>query len=430
LVKVSKSEGLFDTLLETRPIFKNREYLRPTYTPEELPHREEQIHQLARILAAPLRGETPSNIFIYGKTGTGKTATVKHVVKELERVGDRAPRKVEVVYLNCEVVNTQYRILATIANVFLDKMRERYGREYLNSLGLCEQVPMTGWPTDHVYSCFFNAIDHDGQLAVIVLDEIDKLVQKSGDEVLYNLTRMNSDLKKAKVSIIGISNDLNFMGYLDPRVRSSLSEEEQVFPPYNGLELKDILERRAEMSFIDGALNGGVIALCAAHAAREHGDARRALDMLRVAGELGEREGAEAITVEHVRQAFQKIEQDKMVEVVRTLPTQSKLVLYSIVLLGERDVRKIITGDVYNVYRALCRQSSLDILTQRRVSDLISELDMMGIINARIISKGRYGRTKEIVLSIPPMQVRAAIQEDYSIGNLEVLTLPRQLTFA
>jgi len=427
---VSNSEGLFDTLLETRPIFKNREYLRPTYTPEELPHREEQIHQLARILAAPLRGETPSNIFIYGKTGTGKTATVKHVVKELERVGDRAPRKVEVVYLNCEVVNTQYRILATIANVFLDKMRERYGREYLSSLGLCEQVPMTGWPTDQVYSCFFNAIDHDGQLAVIVLDEIDKLVQKSGDEVLYNLTRMNSDLKKAKVSIIGISNDLNFMGYLDPRVRSSLSEEEQVFPPYNGLELKDILERRAEMSFVDGALNGGVIALCAAHAAREHGDARRALDMLRVAGELGEREGAEAITVEHVRQAFQKIEQDKMVEVVRTLPTQSKLVLYSIVLLGERDVRKITTGDVYYVYRALCRQSSLDILTQRRVSDLISELDMMGIINARIISKGRYGRTKEIVLSIPPMQVRAAIQEDYSIGNLEVLTLPRQLTFA
>jgi cell division control protein 6 len=430
LVKVSNSEGLFDTLLDTKPIFKNREYLRPTYTPEELPHREEQIHQLARILAAPLRGETPSNIFIYGKTGTGKTATVKHVVKELERVGDRAPRKVEVVYLNCEVVNTQYRILATIANVFLDKMRERHGREYLRSLGLCEQVPMTGWPTDQVYSCFFNAIDHDGQLAVIVLDEIDKLVQKSGDEVLYNLTRMNSDLKKAKVSIIGISNDLNFMGYLDPRVRSSLSEEEQVFPPYNGLELKDILERRAEMSFIEGTLNGGVIALCAAHAAREHGDARRALDMLRVAGELGEREGAEAITVEHVRQAFQKIEQDKMVEVVRTLPTQSKLVLYSIVLLGERDVRKIITGDVYNVYRALCRQSSLDILTQRRVSDLISELDMMGIINARIISKGRYGRTKEIVLSIPPMQVRAAIQEDYSIGNLEVLTLPRQLTFA
>lgn len=427
---VRNSEGLFDVLLETKPIFKNREYLRPTYTPDELPHREEQIHQLARILAAPLRGETPSNLFIYGKTGTGKTATVKYVAKELESVGDRAPRKVEVVYLNCEIVNTQYRILATLANVFLDKMRERYGRGYPGSLGLSKQVPMTGWPTDQVYHCFFSAIDHDRQLVVIVLDEIDKLVLKSGDEVLYNLTRMNSDLRKAKVSIIGISNDLNFMGYLDPRVRSSLSEEELVYPPYNALELKDILERRAAMSFVDGVLNGGVIALCAAHAAREHGDARRALDMLRVAGELGEREGAEAITVDHVRRAFQKIEKDKMVEVVRTLPTQSKLVLYSIVLLGERRLPKIFTGDVYNVYRTLCRQSGLDVLTQRRVSDLISELDMMGIINARIINKGRYGRTKEIVLTIPSIQARAAIQEDYSIGNLEELMLPRQLTLA
>jgi len=411
--------------LEARQIFKNREYLRPTYTPGELPHREEQIHQLARILVAPMRGETPSNVFIYGKTGTGKTATVKYVTKELEKVAKRAPRKVEVVYLNCELVNTQYRILATLANTFLGKMRE-------NSTELSdlpEEVPMTGWPTDQVYKCFFDALDSDKQLAIIVLDEIDKLVLKSGDAVLYNLTRVNSDLKKAKISIIGISNDLNFMNYLDPRVKSSLSEEELVFSPYNALQLKDILGRRAAMSFADGSLADGVISLCAAHAAREHGDARRALDMLRVAGELAEREGAETVTVGHVRQAFQKIEKDTMLEVIRTLPTQSKLVLYSVILLDEKGVRKIITGDVYNVYRTVCRQISLDILTQRRVSDLISELDMMGIINARIISKGRYGRTKEIVLNVQPLQARSAIQEDY-ISDIDTTAVPHQLTLA
>lgn len=422
------SEGLFDVLLGTKQIFKNREYLRPSYTPEELPHRDEQIHQLARVLAALLRGETPSNLFIYGKTGTGKTACVKHVAKELERVGDRAPRKVEVVYLNCEIVNTQYRILAQLANVFLDKIRKRYGTGYVNSLGFPEEVPMTGWPTDEVYRCFFRALDHDRQFAVIVLDEIDMLVRKSGDKVLYNLTRINSDLKNAKVSIIGISNDLNFMGYLDPRVRSSLSEEELVFPPYNALQLKDILERRAEISFVDGVLGDGVISLCAAHAAREHGDARRALDLLRIAGELAERESAEVVVIDHVRRAFENIERDKMVEAIRTLPTQSKLVLYSMVLLAESGSHKIITGNVYNVYRALCRRAGLDVLTQRRVSDLISELDMLGIINAQVISKGRYGRTKEITLNVPSIQARAAIQEDYSIGSIELLTLPRQLT--
>ncbi len=422
------SESLFDMLLVTKPIFKNREYLRPSYTPEELPHRGEQIHQLARILVAPLRGETPSNLLIYGKTGTGKTASVKYVVKELKRVSSHAPRMVEPVYLNCEVVNTQYRILATLANTFLDKLRERYGREHANSLGFPESVPMTGWPTDEVYRCFFRALDHDPQLAVIVLDEIDRLVLKSGDEVLYNLTRMNSDLIKAKVSIVGISNDLNFMNYLDPRVRSSLSEEELVFPPYNALQLKDILEKRAEMSYADGVLGDGVISLCAAHAAREHGDARRALDLLRIAGELAEREGVEMVTVTHVQLAFEKMEKDKMVEVVRTLPSQSKLVLFSVVLLTEKNSRKIVTGDVYAVYRALCRQSGLDVLTQRRVSDLISELDMLGIINAQIISKGRYGRTKEITLSITPIQARAAVQGEHPIVSLEALQLPRQLT--
>ncbi|MFH1821290.1 MAG: ORC1-type DNA replication protein [Methanobacteriota archaeon] len=418
-----RKESLFSVLLETKPIFRNREYLRPSYTPEELPHRDGQIHQLARILAAPLRGETPSNILIYGKTGTGKTASVKYVTRELVLVSNRAPLKVKLVYINCGEVNTKYRILAVLANTLLEELR--HGVD--SSEGLPESVPMTGWPTDEVYKCFFRAMDSDRQLAVIVLDEIDKLVLKSGDDVLYNLTRMNSDLKNSKVTIIGISNDLNFMSYLDPRVRSSLSEEELVFHPYNALQLKDILERRAKISFVEDAVKDGVISLCAAHAAREHGDARRALDLLRVAGELAERQGEERVSVEQVRRAFEKVEQDKMVEVIRTLPTQSKLVLYSIVVLMERTSRMIVSGDVYGVYRDLCEQAGLDILTQRRVGDLVSELDMLGVISAKIISKGRQGRTKEIKLNIHPTHAIAAIQDEQLVTT-DALKLPRQLT--
>ena len=125
---------------------------------------------------------------------------------------------------------------------------------------------------------------------------------------MYNLTRLNAELSRAQISIVGISNNLTFLDELDPRVRSSLSEEEIVFPPYNALQLQDILSRRAKNTFKQGVVEEGVVAKCAAYAAREHGDARRALDLLRVAGELSEREGTKQIRLKHIDEANNKIE--------------------------------------------------------------------------------------------------------------------------
>ncbi len=186
--------------------------------------------------------------------------------------------------------------------------------------------------TDRVYSVFFDAVDYDERVVVIMLDEIDKLVEKAATTP-STISRMNSELENSRVSIIGISNDLKFTDFLDPRVKSSLGEEEIVFPPYDANQLRDILQHRSEVAFKGGALSDDVIPLCAAFAAQEHGDARRALDLLRTAGELAERAQSETIVEEHVRQAQDKIELDRVVEVVRTLPTQSKLVLFSIILL-------------------------------------------------------------------------------------------------
>jgi cell division control protein 6 len=259
------------------------------------------------------------------------------------------------------------------------------------------------------------------------MDEIDKMVYKSGDDVLYHLMKINDDLQNAKLSIIGISNDLKFIEFLDPRVRSRLGEEKMVFPPYNAEELKDILQQRAEMAFMQDVISMPVISLCAALAAQEHGDARRAIDLLRVAGELAERDGKDCITESHVYKAKNKIELDCIAEVIRTLPTQSKLVLLGIALNSEAGLDKLTTGQVYDMYKALCDTTGTSNLTQRRVGDLISELDMLGIINSRVISKGRYGRTREISLAVSRLDVRKVIEED---DELKGITLPRvkQLT--
>jgi cell division control protein 6 len=280
-----------------------------------------------------------------------------------------------------------------------------------------EEIPMTGWPTDQVFMKFKEAIDADKQVVIIILDEIDKLIKK-GDDVLYNLSRINTELKQAKVSMIGISNDLKFTEFLDPRVKSSLGEEEIIFPPYDAEQISDILNERAGIAYKKGSLAEMVIPLCAAFAAQEHGDARRALDLLRVAGEIAEREKKDIVEEKHVRQAQEKIEVDRIVEVIRTLPTQSKLALYSVMLLRNHGHRNVTTGEVYNIYRQLCTTVDMDILTQRRVTDLISELDMLGILNAIVVSKGRYGRTKEIVLSVPLDSTKEVMLEDYRLNML------------
>ena len=376
----------FENYLNKTLIFENKKSLQSNYTPETIPHRDDQIEQLAGILAPSLRMEKPSNVFVYGKTGTGKTCVTQYVMNQIVNVSKEKNLELKYCYLNCKlkkIADTEYRLMAQLCRAF--------GKE----------VPATGLPTEEIYRTFIEAIDNKKQLIVLVLDEIDQLVTKAGDGILYNLTRLNSELKKCEFSIIGISNDLMFTDNLDPRIRSSLSEEELVFPPYNAIQLKDILRQRAQLAFKKESVEEGVIEKCAAYAAREHGDARRALELLRVAGELAERKSENRIRIEHLDEAEEKIERDRILDVVRTQPKQFQIALYSILKVCNKD-GKIFTGDVYDHYKKICNKISLKPLTQRRLSDIIAEFDMLGIINARVISKGRYGRTREITLAIHP----------------------------
>ncbi len=371
-------------------LFNNKGVLQVRYTPESIPHRDEQIKSIAGILASTLRGERPSNLFVYGKTGTGKTLSVQYVMDEILKKSEELGVEVRFEYINCKlkkVADTEYRILAAL----------------IRQLG--GSVPATGLPTDQVWSKFIELIDDKRQLIVFIFDEIDQAVKKMSDNFLYSITRLNQELNNAQISIIGISNDVTFLENIDPRVRSSLGEEEFVFPPYNAIQLQDILNDRCSEAFKDGVVVDGVIAKCAAYAAREHGDARRALDLFRIAGELSEREGEEKISEDYIDLANNKMERDKILDIVESEPKQFQLVLYSILELTKKGkeggMEKIFTGDVYNHYQDLCAQTKTDPLTQRRISDIIAEIDMLGLINAKVISKGRHGRTREIRLSIP-----------------------------
>lgn len=402
---MTKIQEIFDSVNQNN-VFKEKSMLQINYKPETIPHRDPQIIQIASILAPVLKGDRPSNLFLYGKTGTGKTLSIQFVRDELlKRGSEDAEFGLRIEYLNCKlkkVADTEYRILAELI--------KKFGGE----------VPTTGLPTDAVYNKFIDLIDSKKQLIVLVLDEIDQAVKKISTDFLYNLTRLNSELSKTQISVVGISNNLTFLDEIDPRVRSSLSEEEVVFPPYNALQLQDILNKRAKLAFKEGIIQQGVIQKCAAFAAREHGDARRALDLLRISGELAEREGSSKILLKHIDEANDKIEKDKILDIIKTEPKQFQLVLSSIIRLSEEQKdAPLFTGDVYNVYQELCSKNRFEVLTQRRVSDIVQEFDMLGIINVRVISKGRGGRMREIKLAISKEIMRKAkeiINESLNYG--------------
>jgi len=406
-------DSIFQSYIGTKSIFRmDREILRPSYIPVRLPHRETQIEQLAQILVPALKGERPSNVLMFGKTGTGKTAVVRYIENELKKAD--LQRLVHYLYLNCEIVDTPYGILQSVANRFVENLNQR--------------IPFTGLSTDRVYGMLVEKLDEERRIVILVLDEIDKTVTKNGDDVLYQLLKINDDLSRARVSLIGISNDLKFTEYLDPRVRSRLSDEKMVFPPYNAEELFDILAQRSRLAFDNGTAPDGVLSLISALAAQEHGDARRALDLLRVAAELAERQGDDTITEEHVQRAKNKVELDTVIEAVKSLPTQSKLILLGIVLNEEVGNTKLTTGEVYTTYRDLCRRTGVTPLTQRRITDLISELDMLGLVHARVKSFGRGGRTKEIQGSVPQFEVKRILERDEILAEVHGYRVKAQTT--
>lgn len=488
--------NFFKNYIKSESIFKNKKILQASYMPETIIHREQEIGAIAGMLAPSLKGDLPSNVFIYGKTGTGKTLALSHIKSEILKVANESRISLDMLYINCKLkksTDTEYRLIAELARML--------GRE----------VPTTGLPTAEIYDNFISAVENHynnsklcikqasqligeaknlnskitsdgshnfyfktiieecediqgemetlnsrlqekpdgkyyhkvyglcsdifehiediltilreddicvniiekslinpdksifnptGQTLILILDEIDQLVGKIGDEILYTLTRLNADLKNSQISIVGISNDMTFADNLEPRVRSSLNEEDLVFAPYNAIQLQEILHARTIVSFNEGVIDGGVIAKCAAYAARDHGDARRALDLLRVAGEIADRSNMENVTIDHIDEAEKKIEKDRVMDIVKSQPKQSQAVLYSILSVTGSD-EHFYTGDIYNTYTHVCSKSALRPLTMRRISDIIAELDTLGIINAQVMSKGRQGRTRKISSSLP-----------------------------
>jgi archaeal cell division control protein 6 len=395
--------SLFGPMLRSTPLVRNKEVLRASYTPPRLQYREAEARALARVLAPALQGGRTSHVLVTGRSGSGRSVLLRHVTKELLATASEQGLAVSVVHLDCGLVDTHYRILAHAANHFIPDWMER--------------IPPAGLATGEVYERLRRRMDEANAACVVVLDGIDRFVRKNGGGALASFFTLADGLKRSRLYLVGIADSAAFLDMVDPIFKDRLTEESPInLAPYDAAQVRAILHERATMALREGCVAEEAFDACVVAASR-NGNLAHGLGVLRMAAELAEQAGQARVRVEHVTEAEARLSAASVAEAVRDMPLQMQLVLLSCIV-GAEATDLLTTGDVYDTYRDFTRRAHVETLTQRRVTDLLDELDAAGVLEARVISRGCYGRTKALRLRVLTATLRGILAEDPVISAL------------
>jgi len=399
-----KLENIFEKQLSKSTVFLNKDIISPHYIPEKLPFREKQIEEITNGLSGVIKNSKPNNLFIYGKTGTGKTSTVKHVLEQLDAFVKKNNMCSFSCYVNCRSHSSKYKVL-------LKSIR-----------GFYPEKDFLGYSASFVYEKLLEFAGKEKAHLILVLDEIDKV--KDIDDLVYSLSRGNDELESGSITMIGISNNLMFKEKLDPRTKSSLCERELVFNPYNATELREILTERCATAFKENVVSEPAISLAAAIAAQESGDARTAVMLMQRAGEIADTEAATTLTDTHVEKAKASVEEEIILSMISTLPQQQQLVLYAIAQLAsqkDRGLRKVTgeiekgvlySGEIFETYLELAKKFDERTITSRWYRQYINELEMYGLILVTASGKGIKGQTRLIKLGFDANKIKTALEKE------------------
>ncbi|MGB9958829.1 Cdc6/Cdc18 family protein (plasmid) [Haloferax prahovense] len=375
----NNDSNLFDDEL-TDNIFENRKYLSTEWRPEKILQRDEEVSQYIDALKPALLNQNPTNIFVYGKTGVGKTAVSKKIIADLAAKGAELEINVTTAYLNLEDRTSTYQATVGILNALLPADR---------------QIPESGYSQSVINNMLWDRMDEIGGVIYVILDEIDSL--DGDDGILYQIPRAVEEGKvtDANPGLIGISNNLKFHKNLRPKVRDSLCEWEIRFSTYNANQLYAILAQRAKKAFEPGVIDDAAISLAAALAARDSGSARQAIRLLKSAGSLADAAGDTNVTESHVESSFEDLQSTEMLEELKDstrITRNDNIALWSLSMLTEHQNGSwFSTSEVRAIYNQVRSKNGDPIVSQRAVLDHLNDLHMLGFIDKRNLNKGRGG---------------------------------------
>lgn len=375
---VENASALEDAFSVRHELFSNKRLLDIGYVPDtsHIVARNEEIRRLATALNPAIAGDAPSNVFLYGKTGTGKSLCARYATNRIVEAGEENAVAVGRVIVDCSQANTETRAARTVVQGLNDPAETGIS------------VPRNGFGPSRYYELLWEVLDARFDVVLILLDDIDCL---EGTELLMQLSRATESKKvdSCSIGIVGISNKMKYRDQLGERVKSSLQEREIVFTPYDCDALRQLIRSRA-VAFNDGTLSDEAVTECASLAADEHGDARKAINLLRHAGELAASEDADSVTAEQVRRANTRAEQDRIKSLIAGATIQQQAVLLAVVsrTLVEK-ARTFKTPEIYATYEEICADAGLETLSKRRVHDLLREWEFLEVLEIVRTGGGR-----------------------------------------
>jgi len=362
---------------EESQLIENRTLLDPTYIVDEdrIVGRDDQLNSVARTLRIILEGDRPPNLFLYGPSGTGKSLITKAVCRNLKNLCQEEGVRLGTVEMNCRNLKT------------LDTAVHEMGEETADEAGMEYNVPRRGYSTEYKYERLFDLLEEKFDFVIYIFNELDMLRGRADKDepafsrLLYTLSRVKETRSlSTKVTTIAISNDTRLMDEIDSRAESTFSPEEVHFDDYDANQIRSILERRQD-AFRDGALESGTIPMAAALAAQDHGDARKAIDLLRISGDMAERENEKKVAEEHVKRAQNKIEESRVLEVIRGLSPQKKYSLYATAKVASvTETRSARALDGYRVYQYLVNEIDADERVKETYTNKLKELSTYSLL--------------------------------------------------
>lgn len=413
------SQSIEEMLLqfeEQEGLIRDRSLLDPNHIVAEdrIVGRDEQLQKVTKMLRVTLGDNRPPNLFLYGPSGTGKSLITKAVCKNISQICETRNSRFGTIEVNCQDLDTLGVAVYELA------------RQAATEAGATVDVPKHGVATKEKWTELYRIVNEHFDSVVIVLDELDMLVGRRDKDdpafsrLLYQLSRAgtNADLS-THISVVAISNDTKMMEAVGSRALSSFTPEDVHFDDYDANQLQAILRRRRD-AFYEDVLDDDVIPLAAAFAAQTHGDARKAIDLMRVAGELAEREDASRVHEEHVRSAQAKVEKNRVLEVVRGISTQKKLCLYATAAVAaETDAGTARSSTGYRIYRFLTESIDADQYHQETYVNKMKEMTTYSLVDCERCSHGpSSGMFLEFQFGERPETILETLREDSRISMI------------